>query len=1019
MASSPQECGFDDGDGLTTNLNGNEQSSANRAFYVNDEDPKRSTSITDRAVRFLSERSSESPFFLQVSYYAVHLDVVCTAESEEHFREKGSPDREYTPAWAGMLYELDQNIGRLLKALEDQGLRDNTYVFFTSDNGGSKKIPGASAARPTNYPLRGAKQTLYEGGIRVPFIVCGPGIVPGSVDHTPVVGYDFLPTFYALAGGTVPLPDEIDGKDLSSLWAGDRLPERALFFHRPRHQTSAIRSGDYKLWFRWNSQGRVEERSLYKVGAEAPLESVDLSSAHPETVAELEAEMLEYLDRVDAETVGDYQVVSYRRQAAYGVLGGVLFLCVGFLCFLRIAPRHSLSRFCFRVGGKCRATLEKALIPPADPSDIAVSAGQNRGYRRDIDGLRAIAVIPVVLFHFHLGFPGGFIGVDVFFVISGYLIAGILHRDLTDQKFSLFRFWERRVRRLLPALTAVVITTAAVGLLILGPNDLNLLAKSIISQSMMLANVYFWRTTDYFSPSIDTQPLAHLWSLAVEEQFYLVLPLLLIVLYRFRNITATRWVLGSLAVLSFVLSAQWVTQSPTAAFYLLPTRAWELLVGVLLALSPWTLRSAFWRETFSALGLAAILIASVTFSADMTFPGPIAGIPCLGAAAILWANSRRLTFTGRLLSNRPLVFVGLISYSLYLWHWPISAFATYIELGDSLMWQVTLMGISLLAAWVSWRWIEQPCRTGFKFAPRPAVLACGVVVLIITAGFAAIGWVTKGLPQRFSPTTLAYFEGQRDFFFTDNVSPADISSDNLVAVSGHTDDEEIYCLVWGDSHAKATLGTFQTLGDKHGKRVVAAVHSATAPIENYVCTAPASLKTQSPAFCKNVVDYVHRHRVQHVVLIARWSGYWPRQTDTRMAQLLAATIADIQSTGAQVWLMKEVPEFPYAVPRMLAVTHILEGSTESIFVDSANHRERVRHVASDLAPLGEKKVHLLDPAPYLFDVEGHLAGAENGRVIYKDQHHLTTVGAAKLTEMFEPIFETTVARLPDASDYRR
>ncbi|MEM7147855.1 MAG: sulfatase-like hydrolase/transferase, partial [Verrucomicrobiota bacterium] len=317
MISTPEECGYDASDGLTGNNTGGMPSTLGvkgghedgPPYFIDNKDPKRTPSMTASAIEFIREQAkADKPFYVQASYYAQHLSVVCEEKTLEKYEKKGTPDRGYSEAWAAMLEELDDGVGQLLDTLDELDLADNTYVFFTTDNGGRGTVPGGDTSRPaTNTPLTGAKHSLYEGGIRVPFFARGPGIQPGSISRTPVAGYDFLPTFYDLAGGTEDLGDEIDGvsfkKVLLYLDKHDlKRPQEALFFHRPGKKESAIRKDDHKLRVVWNTDGTVASRELYQVDPNPVEEGNNIADAHPETADLLQKQLLDYLESVDAET---------------------------------------------------------------------------------------------------------------------------------------------------------------------------------------------------------------------------------------------------------------------------------------------------------------------------------------------------------------------------------------------------------------------------------------------------------------------------------------------------------------------------------------------------------------------------------------------------------------------------------------------------------------------------------------------------------------------------------------------
>lgn len=301
---------------------------------------------------------------------------------------------------------------------------------------------------------------------------------------------------------------------------------------------------------------------------------------------------------------------------------------------------------------------------------------QNFRYRPDVDGLRAGAVLAVILFHAGLGFSGGYIGVDVFFVISGFLITSLIVSDLQEGKFRLANFWERRARRIIPALAVVVLGTLIAGWFLLLPREYAALGKSAACQSVFGANFYFYRTTlgGYFAGVADEMPLLHTWSLAVEEQFYLIVPLTFAAVFRFPRLRTRRVLLalfGAGILVSFLASLYGVAHYRIAAFYLLPTRAWELLVGSALAIFPltWMTKHRPTREILSFVGLAGILVPCWFYTGKTPFPGLAALPPCLGTALIIWSNSPLghatvPTSLSRLLATRPVVFVGLISSSI-------------------------------------------------------------------------------------------------------------------------------------------------------------------------------------------------------------------------------------------------------------------------------------------------------------------------------------------------------------------
>ena len=376
-------------------------------------------------------------------------------------------------------------------------------------------------------------------------------------------------------------------------------------------------------------------------------------------------------------------------------------------------------------------------------------------YRPEIDGLRALAVVPVIFFH--AGLPwlsGGFVGVDIFFVISGYLITTIILGDLNAGTFSFKNFYERRARRILPALVLVMTVCIPVAWVLLAPLDMRSFAQSLVATSLFASNILFFKTSGYFESAAETKPLLHTWSLAVEEQYYLFVPALLYVGWRL-----ARKHLPTLLALLMVASlglAHWAfDRSPQGAFYLLPTRIWELLIGACLAYylasHPADVRPGRLAGPWSALGLIMILGAVIAFDRNTPAPGLWSLIPTVGAALII-AEAHADNWVGRWLGSRVLVGIGLISYSAYLWHQPLLAFVRYASVQAPEPWVLACVGaLSFAVAFGSWRWVERPFRSRHPisragFATLALATSAGIV------GFGLAGHWTGGFPGRLPVT---------------------------------------------------------------------------------------------------------------------------------------------------------------------------------------------------------------------------------------------------------------------------
>jgi peptidoglycan/LPS O-acetylase OafA/YrhL len=420
-------------------------------------------------------------------------------------------------------------------------------------------------------------------------------------------------------------------------------------------------------------------------------------------------------------------------------------------------------------------------------------------YRPDIDGLRAIAVLAVVFFHMELeGFAGGFVGVDVFFVISGFLITGLL---VGDRPLSLSMFYERRARRILPALVVVVFASSVLAIIFFMPEELIAFGKSVVATSLFSSNILFWHETGYFDAPRELKPLLHTWSLALEEQFYLVYPLLLIACQRFLS-GRLAWVLLPLCLISFLASVVVTNLSESTAFYLAPFRAWEFLLGCIVALRMLpNIESRILRELLCALGLALIVWSIASLSEALPFPGWRALLPCLGAAVLMWLGEDQQTIVGRLLAIRPLVWIGLISYSIYLWHWPLLVFARYITVQDlTVSMRVGLIAATLGAAYLSWRYVEQPVRRG-PFCQGWRIVGAGVVSTAASLCVGSALIASGGFPARIAPVPAkeALLHDRRDCHFVtvERVDKGDLCIRGAVGQASPS-----FVLV-GDSHADA------------------------------------------------------------------------------------------------------------------------------------------------------------------------------------------------------------------------
>lgn len=470
-------------------------------------------------------------------------------------------------------------------------------------------------------------------------------------------------------------------------------------------------------------------------------------------------------------------------------------------------------------------------------------------YRREIDGLRALAVIPVILFHagFEL-FSGGFAGVDVFFVISGYLIASIVMSEMAVGHFSIARFYERRARRILPALLLVVAVCVPVAYALLLPSDLKEFGQSLIATMTFSSNILFWSQAGYFEGAAELKPLLHTWSLAVEEQFYLFFPLFMMLSWRWGRSRMVA-VLGFLALGSLML-AQWgALNKPIAAFFLLPTRTWELIVGVLVAF--YMMRSTatdqislVWRNVASMLGLTLLLVAIFGFDRRTPFPGLYALLPTVGTALLIVYCTPQ-TLAGKALGSRVMVGVGLISYSAYLWHQPLFAFAKHAGLHGHYPFQYGgLSVLALIFAYVSWRFVELPFRQRQWFSRRQ-VTNYGLTGCMVVTALGVVAHTSNGFIDHLKP---------EDRYLA-SISPVRQGEyvrkrfDSLQHASFSKEDKRLKVLVIGDSFAKDLVNAIYE--GPLASRMQVSTHQISAGCGNLYL--PSSIESQitnpQPASC--------------------------------------------------------------------------------------------------------------------------------------------------------------------------
>ncbi len=554
-------------------------------------------------------------------------------------------------------------------------------------------------------------------------------------------------------------------------------------------------------------------------------------------------------------------------------------------------------------------------------------------YRPDIDGLRAVAVLAVVLYHaFPTALPGGFVGVDIFFVISGFLITGIIADGLAAGRFSFAHFYVRRVLRIFPALALVLAAVLAYGAIVLLPSERALLGRDVAGGAGFVANLVFWFDVGYFDRDAATKPLLHLWSLGVEEQFYIVWPLALWALHR--TLGLRLWPLAALAAASFAANLALTATDAAAAFYAPVTRFWELALGALLALAYRAGRPAIHepvrRDSASFAGLALILLSVALVQAGEGFPGWRALLPTLGATLLIAAGPEALV-NRRLLSLRPMVAAGLISYPLYLWHWPLLSYAHIVLLGQAPkpLLVVALLAASFALAWLTWRLIEKPLRFG-RWRNRAAPALAAAMVLIGAAGLAT--WRAPGNAALAGEPDTARINaaiGDGVFRPTPDMRMQDVAQ-KLIASIGPTEGPGV--LLVGDSVLFQYGPRAQALAEagRLPGPVLFVTGPSCAPFPGLVMPQPFTHCTGLAAMTRDVLA---RNRIGTVILGAFWTGYLrpeihiehddrliptniPEGIDAVFAAL-DAEIARLRTAGHRVVLLLPPPAHPDFDPRRM------------------------------------------------------------------------------------------------------
>lgn len=614
-------------------------------------------------------------------------------------------------------------------------------------------------------------------------------------------------------------------------------------------------------------------------------------------------------------------------------------------------------------------------------------------YRADIDGLRAIAVLAVVAFHggFERLAPGGFIGVDVFFVISGFLITRLIYDGVQNGTYSIADFYNRRARRILPALTVMLLFCLVAGGLIYFATELDRFQRSVAAASLFVANVLFYNIDSYFEQGRSANPLLHTWSLSVEEQFYILFPL---IVWGLRGLSAKNRVraLAVLAALSFAAAVAMVEIDKRAAFYLTPYRAWELLLGALVSQGAVaSLRRRWVAEGVGAAGLLLILAAVAVIDKTTPFPGWAALAPCLGAAAVIHSASSRQTLAARALGCSPMRFIGLVSYSLYLWHWPLIVFGKLLHEPRGGYEKLAILVVAFLAAVLSWRFVERPFRHKAQQADAVRTLRVSSAVIASTC-LVAVGLGPLNRSLLAMPAKAADYLATIDYDEAPEIRTGAcfLSSDNTLA---RFDAEQ--CLGLSASKKNVLI-----IGDSHAAHLWPGFHIRY-PNVNFLQATASGCKPLTPFSgekrCTELMrfvmsDFLTKHRLDAIILSARW-----RQGDAPKA---LATASALRSFADRVVISGPVVEYTQPLPRVLAMA-VAKGE-DTLAFSARYRRAEVSGIDEEFKrrarPPGIEYVSLISA----MCETACLVFAKDGRPLQFDYGHFTQAGSEDVADLIGP-----------------
>jgi len=638
-----------------------------------------------------------------------------------------------------------------------------------------------------------------------------------------------------------------------------------------------------------------------------------------------------------------------------------------------------------------------------------INKTSNLVYRADIDGLRAIAVLAVIFYHAGVpGFSGGFVGVDIFFVISGFLITSIILKEVQTGTFSIARFYERRIRRIFPALYPVVFACFIGAAYLFHVIPFKQFGESVATTAIFCSNYFFWlKSGDYFGAPSTELPLLHTWSLAVEEQFYIVFPLFLILINKYLKKKYFPYILA-MAIISFACSVYVVNINKSAAFYLAPTRAWELFVGSIISLNVIPLIRTKWlRSSVALLGILCISYSVLFYTEATLFPGMSALLPVLGAGLVIFSNQGGSSFVCRVLSFRPLVFTGLISYSLYLWHWPLLVFSKYYLMHDLIPQEtVGVIVLTFIVSIFSWKFIEKPFRAKSPIFTRNHIFAVSGVVMLVAFVAGGIVFLKNGEPDRFADNAMIFSIENDPVWKPEMWKGGELVGKNITAVRLGEEKKSPSFLLWGDSHAQALFPGLSVVAKHHGSAGFLISRGGVPPL----LMIGSKKESYSGQEFADILRFISVHKeLKTVILASSWGGNKERAYELS----LLYTIQKLLSMDRDVVLVADVPRMKYDIPHAMFMAYRTNRKLQDILpsplydllptrADYLNYNKGIITVFNNLAV--NPRVTIIYPDSMLLD-NGRYRISKDNQLFYMDNGHLSSAGSHFISPVFDPIFK--------------